>query len=146
MGNNDYRIGKHILDCAHKIKLDLNSQFEKVELTGLQARILGFLMRNLYEGQDIYQKDIEAEFKISRSSVTSVLNNMERGDFIERKSVERDARLKKITLTEKALAYGEANKKILDDFEKMLGESLTDEEKAQLNTLLNKVIGYSLEE
>ena len=38
------------------------------ELTAMHGWILGYLCRN--EHKDIFQKDIEAEFKICRSTVT----------------------------------------------------------------------------
>ena len=43
------------------------------ELTAMHGWILGYLCRN--EDKDIFQKDIEAEFKICRSTVTNILNS-----------------------------------------------------------------------
>ena len=51
---------------------------------------------------EIYQKDIEQEFKVSRATASNMLQLMERKGLIVRESVSRDARLKKISLTEKA--------------------------------------------
>jgi DNA-binding MarR family transcriptional regulator len=66
----------------------------------------GMIMQYLYENteQEIYQKDIEAKFCITRSTVTSILQLMEKKGYIRRVSVEKDARLKRILLTEKASA------------------------------------------
>ena len=46
------------------------------ELTAMHGWILGYLCRN--EHKDIFQKDIEAEFKICRSTVTNILKLMEK--------------------------------------------------------------------
>ena len=53
--------------------------------------------------KDIFQKDLEKEFDLKRSSVSLLLNNMEKSDLIQRVPVAEDARLKKIILTEKAI-------------------------------------------
>lgn len=67
------------------------------DLTVMHGWILGYLYEN--QGKEIFQKDIEAEFAIGRSTVTNVLNLMEKKGYLVRQSVEQDARLKKITLT-----------------------------------------------
>lgn len=65
----------------------------------------GWIVRYLYENIDkkIFQKDIEKEFSINRSTVTNILKLMEKKGYIVRKCVENDARLKKLELTEKGI-------------------------------------------
>ena len=59
------------------------------------------------EDRDIFQRDLEEKFTITRSTTSRVLTLMEKKGLIERKSVDWDARLKKIVLTDKArLAQG----------------------------------------
>lgn len=134
------RIGKHILDTAHQVKVMLDSVFDDATLNGLQVRILGFVQRNDDMGKDVYQKDIESEFKIRRSSVTSVLNTMEKNGFIVRQSVLSDARLKKIALTEKAKKVGRAHWQSIENYEKTLVDNMTPEEIQTLENLLDKVL------
>jgi DNA-binding MarR family transcriptional regulator len=69
-------------------------------LTGTHGWALGYLQA--HKGQDIFQKDIETAFSIRRSTATHILQLMEKNGLIIRISVEHDARLKKIVLTEKA--------------------------------------------
>ena len=52
---------------------------------------------------DVFQKDFETEFSIRRSTASNILKTMEQNGFITRESVNYDARLKKIVLTEKAI-------------------------------------------
>lgn len=68
------------------------------EITVMHGWILGFLYDN--EERDIFQKDIESEFSIARSTVTCIVKLMEKKGYIKRESVEQDARLKKLVLTE----------------------------------------------
>lgn len=70
-------------------------------LTGMQYGIIKFI--DSQEGQrDIFQKDIEIEFNIRRSTATGILKLMEERQFITRQSVTYDARLKKVEITPKA--------------------------------------------
>lgn len=73
---------------------------ENETLTGIQTWVLYFLFRN--GDRDVFQRDVEAEFKIRRSTATELMKTMERNGLISRIPVEYDARLKKIVLTEYA--------------------------------------------
>lgn len=66
-------------------------------ITGTNAYIIGYLVEN--KDKDIYQKDIENEFGITRSTASKVLKLMEQKGLIERQSVEMDRRLKKVVAT-----------------------------------------------
>lgn len=85
------------------------------ELTAMHGWILGYLCRN--EGKDIFQKDIEAEFKIGRSTVTNILKLMEKKGYIKRESVPYDARLKKLVLTDTGRKLHAKTRSMIDDLE-----------------------------
>lgn len=76
------------------------------ELTMLQRHMLHFIIVGSMH-QDIFQKDVEAEFQIRKSTATGILQLLEKKGFICRESVERDGRLKRVAPTEKALAMRE---------------------------------------
>ena len=136
---NKHRLAKFILDNAHMMKVRLDASFDDVNLNGLQARILGFVEINDRQGKDVYQKDVEAEFKIRRSSVSSVLDTMEKNGYIMRQSVLSDARLKKIVLTEKATQLGVKYRNNIDLFEETVEKNLTEEEIITLKNILDKI-------
>ena len=69
-------------------------------LTGMQLFILEYLYQ--HQEQDVFQRDLEAEFHVRRSTVTGILKGMEKKGLIQRLSVEEDARLKRIILTPQA--------------------------------------------
>ena len=52
------------------------------ETTGMQGWIIGFLHRN--EDRDMFQRDVEAEFNIRRSTATGILQLMEKNGFLLR--------------------------------------------------------------
>ena len=81
----------------------------------------GWVIRYLYErrSEDVFQKDLEQHFSVGRSSVTNTIKLMEKKGFICRESVTRDARLKKVSLTDKGIQTHEEMTKIteqMDDF------------------------------
>ena len=65
----------------------------------MQTWILGYIYQT--QPKEIFQKDIEREFELAKSTTTSILKLMERKELIVRKSVDYDDRLKQITLTDK---------------------------------------------
>lgn len=68
------------------------------DVTIIHAWILKYIIS--MEPDDVFQKDIEREFEISKSTVTSTLKLMEKKGLITRESVEYDERLKKICITD----------------------------------------------
>lgn len=96
------------------------------ELTAMHGWILGYLCRN--EDKDIFQKDIEAEFKICRSTVTNILKLMEKKDYIRRESVPYDARLKKLVLTDTGRELHEKTKDMIDILEEQTIERIAKED------------------
>lgn len=107
-------------------------------LTGMQRWTLGYL--EAHTGEDIYQKDIEAEFSISRATASNMLAVMERKGLIRRISVEHDARLKKLVLTEEACRMlKQANRDIVE-MEDSMTKGMSAEEVEILRDLLNRVL------
>lgn len=140
----EQRLGKHILQASHQLKNYLDSVFGNTDLNGLQARILNFVENNDWQGVDVYQKDIEAEFKIRRSSVSSVLDTMEKNGYIRRVSVLADARLKKLVLTDKAKETAVSYRSSLTEFEAALESGLTEEEIQAFKTVLYKIVDNAI--
>ena len=89
--------------------------------------------------RDIFQKDLEKQFDLKRSSISLMLNNMEKNKLIERVAVSEDARLKKIVLTEKAIKLNEKISCAIDLIENKLAEDLTMEEVEIFYKVLNKM-------
>ncbi len=131
-------IGKEINIVSNKIRRRVDNEVSKYGITGVQGKIIGFLY---YQSQkrDIFQKDIENDFKIRSSSVTSVLNHMEKNGYIKRVSVCEDGRLKKIILTDKGIEVNETVFKAICDIEKQIEEELTEGEINFMFYILDKL-------
>ena len=101
----------------------------------------GWIMEYLYRHSEtpVFQRDIEREFSITRSTVTNILQLMERKGYIERQSVPRDARLKRLVLTEEGALLHEKTMHSLHQTDEFVSGLLTPEENAELLRLLNKL-------
>lgn len=96
------------------------------ELTAMHGWILDYLCRN--EHKDIFQKDIEAEFKICRSTVTNILKLMEKKGYIKRESAPYDARLKKLVLTDTGRELHEKTKDMINMLEEQTVAGISKED------------------
>jgi DNA-binding MarR family transcriptional regulator len=95
-------IAKEVKSLANLLKRRLDTSISRVStdnITSVQVLILGFINESEH---DVYQKDIEKQFDIRRSTVTNILHGLEKQELIIRESVNNDARLKKIILTSKS--------------------------------------------
>ncbi len=107
------------------------------EITRKNGWIIGYLASN--RDKDIFQKDIEYNFSIRRSTVSGILQLMEKKGYVNRESVSYDARLKKLTLTEKAWEYYNKAMVKVDESETMLRNDLNDEEIETFLRILDKI-------
>ena len=101
----------------------------------------GWILAYLYNSRDreVFQRDIERAFSITRSTVTNILQLMEKKGYIRRVSVPQDARLKRLILTD---AGAEAHQQIMRSLrqtDQYISGLLTAEENAELLRLLNKL-------
>ena len=107
------------------------------ELTAMHGWILGYLCRN--EDKDIFQKDIEAEFKICRSTVTNILKLMEKKGYIRLESVPYDARLKKLVLTDTGRELHEKTKDMIDILDEQTIEGIAKEDLDNLYRVIDQL-------
>ncbi len=106
-------------------------------VTPMQTWIIGYLHE--HKGQDIFQRDIERDFTITRSTVTGILKLMEKNGFIYRVSVPEDARLKKLILTDQGEAMHQAVRQHIEDTERMLVQGFTEEEVDTFLSMMDRV-------
>lgn len=136
----NYEVGFEIRVVSNLIKRKVESilcQKYNINITGLQGRIAGYLYHN--RDKEIFQKDLEEIFSIRRSTVTEILKNMEKNELITRESVDFDARLKKITLTQKALELNFLVSKDIKEIEALLKKDIEKEELEIFFNVLDKI-------
>ncbi|ADL03758.1 MarR family winged helix-turn-helix transcriptional regulator [Lacrimispora saccharolytica] len=132
------RIGLVVRILANQIGREFDYQISKLpgDITGLQGRVISFVMD---KSEDVFQRDIEKELDIRRSTATALLQLMEKKGLLTREAVSDDARLKKIVLTEKSLGIHNQIKNFLDQVERQLIKGLTDDEINTFFSVMKKI-------
>ncbi len=130
----------HRLDnCIHRYLCQFSCECKtQEEVSGTNMRIIRFLKAN--ENRDVYQKDVEKEFGITRSTASRVLVLMEEKGLVKRLSVPQDARLKKLILTEKSKQMGEAMRRIGEKTDEQLLKGFSEEEQKQLYMFIDRMV------
>ena len=137
MENEKTSCSYFIRNIAH---LMANMQDRCLNLYGLsnqQARILMYMSKHNIRGQQkIKRKDLENFLNLKGSSVTSLMNGLEKNGFIERVPSEDDARRKILSLTPKAKELVAQMDLIFEATDNQLQEGMSEEEKMTFRLLL----------
>lgn len=118
----------------------LNKIFCEFDLTATQAFTLIYLFQSREAGRSVKQKDIEHKMEISNPTVTGILNRLEHKGLIQRVADEKDARVKHIVVTEKALELDCLLRQKFNEADKEMVASLNEEEEKQLQDMLMRML------
>jgi len=110
---------------------------EAEEATGGNTQILMYLFK--HREDEVFQHTIEKAFGITPSTASRVLSLMEKKGFIRRETVARDARLRRIVLTEKSEPLHQALHANLLAMESVLYQGFSPKEKLQLIDYLERM-------
>ncbi len=131
----DTHIGPYVRHLSKSIRSSIDEALDKefseageTRLTSVQAHVMGYLNMQHELGNVVYQKDIEHVFHIQRSTATGILKLLEQRGSIRRESEKSDARLKRITVTEKAIQTKKRVDETIEGVEKRLVRGLSEEE------------------
>ena len=114
----------------HKLRKRVNADVQGLGLTGIQSRAIHYILVKSAEGP-VYQRDVEGVFGVSRSTVTGMLQQMERDGLIRREGVPSDARLKSLIPTQKAIELDAQVNACLRQAEQCLTRGLSDAQLAK---------------
>lgn len=144
---------KHEMHIGPEIRSVNNIMMRKMDCLarkqGEDATIMvhGWILGYLYsqEAKDIYQKDIEKEFRLSRATVTCILKALEEKGCIKRKSVEFDARLKRIILLPKGIEIHKKSFANIKLMEEVLKKNIDEDELEIFLKVVNQMKNNLLE-
>ena len=91
-------------------------------ITPMQLWIIKFLSSQ--KAENVYQKDVEKEFRVKRATVSGLLQRMEKANLLVRVVAEADARRKLLKLTPRALALHNRIENTLLQLEKELEKGI----------------------
>ena len=132
------RAGHEIKTISNLLKREISGMFSEEEhITGMQGRIMGYLYH--HREDEIFQRDIENEFLIRRSTVTGILQLIEKNDLIYRQSVAKDARLKQLKLTPKAIAANQRIEEKIDRMEAKLVRGISETDMELFYTIVDRM-------
>ncbi len=124
------------LSRLHKRKIDQDTL--KYGLTAEQGRLILFLSEN--KEKPVYMKDLEKSFNLRKSSLNSLINNLEKNGCVVRLINKDDLRLKELKLTKLGEEKVQLLRKSFKDNESSTRDALTFEEAKILNDILDKLI------
>lgn len=124
-------LNQHIREARPRLKM------MKVA-TPMQGWIIAILIDSKGK-RDVFQKDIEAELDIVRSSATALLQRMEKKGLITREPLPDDSRWKKILLTKKAIGLHEEICYEAKKMEERFLRGISDKELAVFSKVLDKM-------
>lgn len=110
---------------SHKLKKRLDDTFQDLGITGVQSRVIYYILLHCQEGP-VYQRDVENAFSLSRSTATGILQIMEKKGIIRKESVADDARLKSLVPTERAAELNCQVRACLRESDRLLTRGLSD--------------------
>ena len=142
---NNMHVGRLIRILSHSMRRHNPAEMiENDDLTLMQKHVLKFILLETIH-RDLYQKDIEEEFQIRKSTVTGYVQLMEKNGFLIRESDKEDARKKRLVPTAKA---EKLRVKILEDInqiEKIMVEGIKEEDVTTCKQVLYHVLENLIE-
>ena len=106
----------------------------KKDITPIQANIIEFMYQN--RNSEIYQRDLEGFLNCRRSTISGLIDTMEKNNLIIRLNSSKDDRLKELKLTDKAIERIKLVRSEMEEFEKKLKKGISEDE---LNTFFNVI-------
>jgi len=120
--------------AANHITRELDEFARQYDMTWMQMSVIDYLSRQ--DDHEIFQRDIEKEFFIQRSTTTVLLQRMEKRDLLYRKASKTDARQRSVFLTAKSHDVEKHIQEFMLGQQKKLEENFTAAELATFEKIL----------
>ena len=88
------------------VRRRLNATLQGLGITAIQSRVIFYILEHS-PSQPVYQRDIESAFRLSRSTATGILQQLNAKAFLCGRASEQDARLKSLVPTARAVELNE---------------------------------------
>ena len=139
--NQENDIGFRLRTLSNLVKRQLHNTFSEKHADN-PTIMHGWVIHYLYDNRenDIFQRDLEQQFSIRRSTATAILKLMEKNELITREPVDYDARLKKLVLTDKAVKIHKSVIKEINSLEKTLRKDISEKEMDIFLRTIDKMI------
>lgn len=147
MQEKTFALGRQVGHVSHLFRRCIDNliatesrDFPDDALTGRNFWVLRYLEE--HEGETVFQKDLESAFKIRRSTVSCMVELMEQKGLLRRESVDGDARLKRLILTDKSKEILAAVSKGVENLESEVRACFNPKEYDALMSLLKRLSDF----
>lgn len=135
----NYNVGYLLKKINDNFEYNLNIRLSKFDLTLSQGRVLKSILTANEKNQDIMQKDIEIELKLSNPTVTGIIKRLEAKAYVYREASISDRRSKLLYVTDKAKDVDKAILDSINENEQNLLACLSGPEQDNLKKYLMKI-------
>ncbi len=117
-------VGRLIFELGKLMKQYMRKNFEHEGITMPQSSVLGMLMKN----GEMKITELSSKLTLSNSTVSGIVDRLERQQLIERRRSEEDRRIVFVKVSQKFLEmHTESHKKIERSFEELLDKGTPEE-------------------
>lgn len=136
---SERRIGGYLISMIHQLSGRIFSKKLKayqIDINHAQGRIIFALWKN----DQIPINDLSNETSLSKSTLTTMLERLENSGHILRKQSETDKRITLVGLTPKSISLKNEYQEISNDMNHLFYKDFTDEEIAQFESFLKRIL------
>lgn len=124
---------------AKSVRLMQDDRLNSQNITAKQAMTLGYIVMQNRHGNLVNQKNIEREFHLTASTVTSLIEKLEKAGYITRSASETDSRCNVLKPTKEALAFNDEIVKNIELIENGVLDGISSDEKRVFEEVLDKM-------
>lgn len=134
----DFSIVHELKDINSLIFRKISSRYKELgmDVTPVHAKIIMAIYKS---DVPVCQKDLERPVSCNKSSLSNVINTMEKNGLLVRKASFDDSRINYLELTDTALEIAEFLRKDREIIEKELCNGINEEEKNNFYSIISKV-------
>lgn len=136
----DNSIRKMMKIINSMFETEINKELVNLNITHTQLEILIFIKKQMDEDIEVNQIDIEKTFNLKNPTVTGILNRLEEKNYIKRTNSIKNARYKRIVITQAQDEILEKGRIQAELIENKIISNLTKDEQELFRKLLNKII------
>ena len=140
--NKDEIVGFAVHDLSKRFKTFLQNLNEE-EDADPAAVSHGWLIGYLYDNRDkvIYQRDLEEQLHLAKSSIATILQTLEQAGYIRRETPPHDARQKQVILTPEGRKFDQRMRRRIMTSEKQVRKDIPAEDLEVFFRVLRQMAG-----
>ena len=131
--------GKIINRISNRLRSRSQAVHTELGIGSAQGKVLNYVLVESVH-HSVYQKDLEKEFGLRPSTMTEMLNALEKKELIARIADEQDGRYKKIVFTEKALVMKDRIRQEVEGTEALLLQGISPREQEEFMRIAGKML------